>query len=438
MDKIAELRAKRGESIAALTALIDKMNADDYAEDKADSDQYDGLKADIDASDVKIKRAEEASRLKGSNALQVIGEAPAVPQREPLKRYSALKAFKDRTVDGVTIRADEQAFQTGMFVRALMLNDATAKQWCVERGIVTKAQAEGVNTAGGFLVPEMWLDTIITLRELYGVAREASLIVPMSSDTLNWPRRTGGVTANFIGENTAVTESSATWDNVNLTAKKLGVLVRMSTEIAEDAMVSIADWLTQEIAYAFASKEDDCFINGDGTSTYGGMTGLSQKFLGSSTAGLFTATGHTTADAITATDFFSMHGLLPRYALPNAKIYCHQYFFSLLFSRLAAAGGGNTIETLPDGFRYSYLGFPIVISQKMPSTSPTGKIALYFGDMAKAVAFGERRQVTVKRSDDRYFDTDQIGILGTERFDINVHDVGDGTTAGAVVALKMG
>jgi HK97 family phage major capsid protein len=33
---------------------------------------------------------------------------------------------------------------------------------------------------------------------------------------------------------------------------------------------------------------------------------------------------------------------------------------------------------------------------------------------------GERRGVTIKRSDHRYFENDQIGLLGTERFDINV------------------
>jgi HK97 family phage major capsid protein len=54
----------------------------------------------------------------------------------------------------------------------------------------------------------------------------------------------------------------------------------MSTEIAEDAVIAIADWLVGEIAYAFASKEDDCGFNGDGTSTYGGMRGISADLPG--------------------------------------------------------------------------------------------------------------------------------------------------------------
>jgi hypothetical protein len=57
--------------------------------------------------------------------------------------------------------------------------------------------------------------------------------------------------------------------------------------------------------------------------------------------------------------------------------------------------------------------------------------------LAKAAAMGERRGVTIRRRR-ALCDNDQIGIIGTERFDINVHDLGDTTTPGPLVALKMG
>jgi hypothetical protein len=52
-----------------------------------------------------------------------------------------------------------------------------------------------------------------------------------------------------------------------------------------------------------------------------------------------------------------------------------------------------------------------------------------------AAAVGERRVATIRKSDDRYFEQDQVGILGTERVDIVVHDAGDNTTAGPIVGL---
>jgi HK97 family phage major capsid protein len=254
------------------------------------------------------------------------------------------------------------------------------------------------------------------------------------------PRRTGGVSAFFVNEGVAPTESTANFDNVVLSAKKMAALVRISTELAEDAAVNAADFITNEIAYAFASKEDDCLLNGDGTQTYGGMVGLKNAFV-TNTAGVFTATGHATFDVLTAADIMGWMGLLPQYALQNAKFYVSQSFYTYVMTRLGVAGGGNTIQTLGStNLGYRFQGKPVVISQKLPAQGTvTGTIVGYYGDMQKAVAFGDRRQVTIKRSDERYFDTDQIGVMGTERFDIVCHDVGIGsTTVGPLIALKMG
>src|SRR5262249_14652505 len=149
---------------------------------------------------------------------------------------------------------------------------------------------------------------------------------------------------------------------------------------------------------------------------------------------------HTTFDALTVKDIALWRGYLPAYAKKNAKFYCSQTMFAQAFQGLAASGGGNTLVTLAKGLGYSYLGTPIVISQKLPKQGETltGNIVAYYDDMTKAVAFGQRRQMTIRRSDERYFDTDQIGLMGTERIDIVAHDVGTSSVIGPLVALKMG
>jgi HK97 family phage major capsid protein len=140
---------------------------------------------------------------------------------------------------------------------------------------------------------------------------------------------------------------------------------------------------------------------------------------------------------VTATDLATVMAACPAYALSNAKWYCSQPAFSLVFERLVAAGGGNTISTLAGPAERRYLGYPIVIDQKMPtSTGDLSNVAmLLFGDMRRAVAFGDRQGFRVLTSNERYMEFDQIGILGIERYDIKVHSLGDGTTAGPIVAL---
>lgn len=440
------MATKKNELKAQLARASDQLVAmagltEDTGFDQEKYDLLDSTIGDLKKQLARVEAAEELQRsLATPSAASTETERPKAPA-SARKRYSKLIAFKDHVGPGnVQVRAEDEAYTVGMWLKAALFRHEGATEWCKNHGIaINRAQSEGVDSAGGFLVPEEMMASIIDLREQYGVFRQQATIVPMGRDTMNWPRRTGGLTAYFVGENVAITESSATWDNVQLTAKKIGVLTRFSTELDEDAVISVADWLTNEIAYAMASKEDDCGFNGDGTSTYGGIRGLTVLGVNSSTAGgqVTAATGHDTYAEIDGSDITSLMGKLPLYAMKNAKFYTSQTGFAVMFERLISAAGGNSIATLGGEIQYRYLGFPIVISQKLSLSTSTlsGAVMLMFGDLRLAAAMGERRQVTIRRSDERYFDQDQIGILGTERVDVNVHDCGTASVAGPIVFL---
>ena len=135
-------------------------------------------------------------------------------------------------------------------------------------------------------------------------------------------------------------------------------------------------------------------------------------------------------------DLTALMGVLPQYAATNANWYMSQQAFFSIVATITAGAGGNRLDILAQGIEKRLLGFPVSIAQKLPIATPgSGKIMVLFGDMSKASMMGERRGVTIKRSDHRYFENDQIGLLGTERFDINVHDFGDNNNAGPLVAL---
>jgi HK97 family phage major capsid protein len=321
---------------------------------------------------------------------------------------------------------------------ATIMGDASARQWCRDRGVEIRVQTESINTAGGYVVPDVMERAIIDLRETYGMFRANARVLPMSSDHSLIPRRTGGVTAYFIGETDAITESDKSWNQVELTAKKLGALTRMSTDLSEDAIINIADDLAQEMAWAFARKEDQCGIDGDGTSTYGGMVGIRTRFIDSThTAGQdqgttpYTAWAHATfADEIVA-----IMSLLPSYALPNAKWYINPTGKAGLFDALAMQAGGTSAREMIDGSRQlMFAGYPIVVSAAMPTAPTNGTVAFLFGDLSLSTTLGDRRGITIKVSDQRYMEYDQIGIQATERFCIVNHDLGDNTSAGPIVA----
>jgi len=370
--------------------------------------------------------------------------ALAVPEPEfdqvKRRRWGSLRHWQDREDDrGNKVRGEYDAYGFAKFICATVFEDEHSKAWCLDKGFLTRAQIEATNAAGGALVPDAWQNSIITLVEKFGVIPANCQNIVMKSDSVMIPRRTGGVNVSFVSDGVAPTEGTATWDTVQLVAKKIACLVRLSTELAEDAMVNVADWLAGELAYALSSKIDDAGFTGDGTQSSGGIVGLSNAFV-SNTKGVFTATGHTTLDTISLSDCNMAKGLIPAYALPNAKWFVSRSFYELVMMRLAANAGGNTVQTLSGDLQFKFLGLPVVIAQKLPSqtASVTGTIIAYVGDMQKACAYGAKRDVTIKRSNERYFDTDQIGLFASARFDFVAHDVGTSSVTGPLCALKAG
>src|SRR5690606_120617 len=117
----------------------------------------------------------------------------------------------------------EAAYRSGKWLLASLFGNTRAQRWCEQNGVEYRAQSEGTNTAGGFLVPEEMSQAIIDLRESYGVFRQNCRVIPMGSENITVPRRAGGLTAYFAGEGVEITESTKTWNQVQLVAKKLGV-----------------------------------------------------------------------------------------------------------------------------------------------------------------------------------------------------------------------
>lgn len=350
--------------------------------------------------------------------------------------------MRRRAFPGHGPEVEARYLRAGNFLLATLYGRDDAKQWCKANGVrIQKASAEGINSAGGFLVPHELANAIADLRDSYGAFRRRARIVPMASDSLTVPRRPGGTGAFFTAEGTTVSSASATVSGLGLTAKKIGSLILASSELEEDSVFEIVDFLANEIAWAFAAQEDDCGFNGNGTSTYGGMTGIATWALDGNhgKAKVTAASGHNTFLTLDTTDLGSLMAGVQASAVPNGAWFCSQTCFAQTFCRLAGSGGGGYLETRAvDGILTPfYLGFPVILSQKLPliSTTLSGNVMLAFGDLYLGAALGQRRGITIARSPHRYFDSDQIGILGTERFDAVTHDMGDNTNAGAIAAL---
>jgi HK97 family phage major capsid protein len=327
--------------------------------------------------------------------------------------------------------------RVGKWLRAAFLGDSVAMRWCgVHTVPVLRAQHEGGDIPGGFLVPQEIERQIVAVRDVAGVFRQNARVIPMGSDERTIPRRTGGVTAYFVGENAQIAESQASWDNISFVAKKIGALTRISGELQEDSAAELGQYFIDEMGFAFAASEDACGFVGDGTGAYGGILGICPQLLdGTHTAGAVNAaSGHDTFAELDTADIAALMAALPGQHWPGAKFYCSGYAAAQTFVRLGAVPVGLAAAgTRP---MLQYAGVPIVMTPHLPGAgSQSGAVMLLFGDLRSAAALGDRRGMVVQSSMSRYIELDQVAIRGTERFDIVCHSLGDNTTAGAVVGL---
>lgn len=365
-----------------------------------------------------------------SGAATAGGRRFTIPARA--RRTGTLTAFKGQD-------AEYHAYATGMWILGSLFNYQPGRQFCLDHGMaIANALSGSTDTLGGYAVPEEMERSIIDLREERGVIRRFSRREPMTSDIKRIPRRTGGPTLYYVGDNTEITSSNVTWDQITLTARKAAAMVLFSSELNEDAVISIADTLTREIAYAMANGEDEAGFNGDGTSTYGGMTGLKNAI---QAGGVVTAvTGNTAFGTLDLEDFESMIGKAPLYATQDDPAwYISRAGWAASMLRLAAAAGGNTMDNIAGIMQPTFLGYPVRFSQVMNSTltAQTSTSGLcYFGSLRQGVAFGDRRGISIMLSEHRYFELDQLAVKGTERFDIVVHERGTASVAGSIIMLS--
>jgi HK97 family phage major capsid protein len=331
----------------------------------------------------------------------------------------------------------EDAYKSGQWIRAALYGNSKAKQWCNENGVrVKNAMGTGDNTKGGFLVPDSLQSSIIELREQYGVFARYAGQWNMAGAVDNAPRVNGEITSYYVGEGSEITASDMSFSNVRLEGRKLASLTAVNSELNEDSVISLAQILARSVASKFAFDEDNAGFNGDGTSTFGGIMGAGAAILAGST---ITATGITTNANLTMAVFQNAVGRLKEYPGIMPAWFVHKNTWANVMQRLLDALGGNNNSDVASGSPMMFMGYPVVISQVLYSgTGATNQIFGYFGDLGMTSYIGRRRGMQMATDSSVYFTRDQIAIRATQRYDINVYDVGTATDSGGLLELRFG
>ncbi len=287
-----------------------------------------------------------------------------------------------------------------------------------------KALAEGTDSAGGYLVPvEHGGRVVEMLRARTAVRMAGATVVPGAGDTLNIPSQTGGATAYWVAENSAITASDQTWGQVALQARKLAALTKLSSELFEDSDPGVEALVLADLARVLALEEDSKYLTGDGTgSAPTGLEHISGVNVDTSTLG---------ADGGTP-DFDDLADLVYRLDADNVPAEGRAWIMhprTLNTLRKIKRESGSSAYVWADpaapGDPPRLWGYPVytttAISIAQTRGSSTDCSTVYLGCWPELV-IGQRKTLELRVSDaaGSAFEYDQVFIRAIMRVDCNV------------------
>jgi HK97 family phage major capsid protein len=407
MKQIHEINA-RLESIAdELQALSDLSQ-----ENELDQNQIE-LVNELDA-EFKSLEEKRMSLQAVQDKLDAAKAAKAIPETssivEPAQIEDSVK--EDKQVIPARVKnqrvkhfaSAEDAYISGMYLAALGGN-ARAKEFLA-------AQSIGTDSLGGFTVPDPLSDALINLIEDRGTARQKSQRIVMSADTWSVPKVAGQATIYYPNEAASISDSSVSFSQVQLAAKKLAALVKMSTEVTEDSILDMLSVVVDSIAYSIALEEDKNLFNGvSGGVNTSGIAGDASV----------DDTNVASVSALALTDLTACSSGIgnPIIGAVN-EWYMSPVVFHGAVRDLLNAAGNNSMRELEEGQRPTLLGYPVNLVSCLPSAPASGELVAVFGDLRLGAYFGDRRALNFKTLNELYMENDQLGVVATERIDIKV------------------
>jgi HK97 family phage major capsid protein len=433
MDNLKKLQ----DEAATLANRIDAVRAVEAEDTTARDVELIDLNKRADELTAKIdfekKVVESAKNLR--SVVERCSPAPEVRAEEPKTRIEAVP-FSGR------LRAFENAkdaYSVGMWFKSKS-GDAEAKRWCQDHGVEARAQGSTGSTTGAAFVPDVLSSTVIRLVDQYSAFAQNATNVVMPSDVLLFPRRTAGATAYWIDENSAITPSDPTSNQVTLTAKKVTGAVTIASELLQDSIVSIADWIAAELALTLSNAVEAAAWSGN-PSNAPGVAGLVTSHTGGLLAGsaatyaasLVTAAGDT-PDEVTKANLLAMMAAVPQHSRAGSKWFCSPFFFATCMQNLDLAQGGSV--GLSQGMGPTFLGSEVVLTDRLPSgADSSGVIMALYGNMANSSYYGIRQAIEIASSDQVNFLSDQTVIRAVARVAITHANLGSSSVAGPIIGL---
>lgn len=282
-------------------------------------------------------------------------------------------------------------------------------------------------TSSDIPLPTGYSGEVAELVGMFGTARLYGTILPLGNGVTKLPRLKTDPTFGLIAGSGPVTEKSPQTEWVTFTAEKFGGLVRLPSEMEEDSIVEIGQFLARYIARQISYIEDYNFwrSTGAGSGVNGTAEGLTKSVATDSKT--TTSTGLGSPSEFTVTHLRTLRTVPDASALRQGAYYMHPSFEALLagFNTAGARPYNPQAQIQGSGAQPfmigpTFDGFPVRWIDVMPvftTADALSTVHVLFGD-ASFNYLGIRGGIRVDTSGEAGFTTDEILVRGLERLTI--------------------
>jgi HK97 family phage major capsid protein len=383
---ISDLRTKRAETWEKAKAFLDERRDTDTGCLSAEDDQtYARMEADIERLTAEIARSERAQCLDADMARATSAPLISMPgltgdEDEPAKTGRASASYK-------------RAFWDAMRLNASPLE-------------VRNALSEGVDTEGGYLVPDEFERTLVQSLADQNVMRSLAKVIQTTSGDRKIPVVSTHGTAGWLDEGKPYTESDEVFSQVTLSAFKLGTFLKISEELLNDAAFDVESYLAGEFARRIGAAEEEAFLVGTGT---GQPTGIFTA--GGGQPGV--TTGKPTD--ISADELIDLHYSLRAPYRKNAVWLMNDATVKTVRKLKDTQGQYLWQPALTAGAPDMILGKPVHTSAFVPEIKASAK-TVAFGDLGY-YWIADRQGRSFKRLNELFATSGQVGFLASQRLD---------------------
>lgn len=463
-------------SIALADEEVEEVPAAKVKAAKVEEDDAD--EALEDAGDKLVKMARDKRALAAEKIKAAVGNSHAPAIRSEGSRFA--KMYNIKSAAGMTGfgDADEMAaFNAAVRLRTYELyhvSHPNAFAGYISKGykeddesiLLTKTASDTIGTAGGFLLANTLKSEVLWATEEWGVARYIARQEIMVGNNTSFSRKTAIPGFKPLSSGAAQT-GDISYDLITLIPKVGAVLILTPMVLFEQSAVALGDTIAESIMEAYWNTVDECYFNGDGTSTvtngisYFDQIGLAKGLTG--TAGSTTSGSYFTASTNTMASWVGSDYINAMGRIKNANwgrccwVMSREAYMAGPLRLATQATTGMMPDTVlspantymvprnmergpaaPGPKAYLY-GVPVFFSQRMSTATTTANTILgYFGDFITGSIIGHRTQLEIAQSTEYAFDKRALATRGFAEFAVNI--CGDGrasaTQCGPITAIQ--